>query len=597
MILQALAEMAEREGLLEDPSYEQKEVHYLIRLGPGGKYLSCSAPRDEPPLDSKGKPRGSPRPKKRPIPKRSDRRSQAQAEFLVDKAEYVFGIDPAGNRPKAELVERKNLFVSFIDSAIQKAPMSAGLRAVRAFLDETPPRDLQNLFVAESASQRAAANSLFAFVYEPDGGVNCVHDEPAIKAFFTDWFAEHGQMRTGKSHAGRREVARGQCLVTGKQDVQLAELHPKPKGIPPVRVTGRGAPLTSTNLPAFESYRLGKIGCAPVSREVARAVEVALTRLLDPAYPGADGLPLPSRKILLKNDTVLIFWSPDEGNVDFVAGIDDADPEKVRELLHSPVGGRRAPLGDASRFYALVLTGTTGRAIVRSLIESTVGDVASNVERYFREADIVRPFGKGRGTYPLKRLRQALAAFGELDRLPPQQGTELYLAILLGRPFPRSLLETTVRRNRVDLSTAEVFAARCSLLKAYFCRNLKEGIAMSLDPQRGDPPYLLGRLLATIDKVQGEALGDINATIVDRFYGSASSTPAAIFPTLIRRAQHHFGKLRREKTGLGVIREKLIQEISAGLRDFPRVLDLESQGLFALGFYHQRQAFFTKAED
>ena len=586
MILQALAEMAEREGLLEDPSYEQKEVHYLIRLGPGGKYLGLSAPRDEPPLDPKGKPRGRPRPKKRPIPKRSDRTSQPRAEFLVDKAEYVFGVDPTGKRADAKLAGRRMLFSSFVEAAIKEVHSSPGLRAVQAFLEAKPPADISKLLSSDSASERAGlANALFAFVYEPDGGTACVHEESGVRSFFRNWLG------------GQDAQLIGQCLVTGREAVQLSRLHAAPKGIPPVSLTGGGVPLTSVNKDSFKSYGLDSVGCAPIGRDVTRAVEVALTRLLDPSYPGPDGLPLPSRRVLLKNDTVLIFWSPDGGNVDFVAGMDDADPEKVRELLHSPVGGRPAPMGDASRFYALALTGTTGRAIVRSLLESTVGDVASNLERYFREADIVRPFGKGRGTYPLKRLRQALAAFGELDRLPPQQGTELYLAILLGRPFPRSLLETAVRRNRVDLSTAEVFAARCSLLKAYFCRNLKEGIAMSLDPQRGDPPYLLGRLLATIDKVQGEALGDINATIVDRFYGSASSTPAAIFPTLIRRAQHHFGKLRREKTGLGVIREKLIQEISAGLRDFPRVLDLESQGLFALGFYHQRQAFFTKAED
>jgi CRISPR-associated protein Csd1 len=141
------------------------------------------------------------------------------------------------------------------------------------------------------------------------------------------------------------------------------------------------------------------------------------------------------------------------------------------------------------------------------------------------------------------------------------------------------------------------FAARTSLIKAYLIRNCNQEVGMSLQVDKPDPPYRLGRLLALLDKLQQDSLGDVNATIVDRFYGSASSTPAAILPALIRRAQHHMGRLRREKPGLAVKREKLLQEIVSTIHGFPRTLNLENQGLFALGFYHQRQAFFTKEEE
>jgi len=119
---------------------------------------------------------------------------------------------------------------------------------------------------------------------------------------------------------------------------------------------------------------------------------------------------------------------------------------------------------------------------------------------------------------------------------------------------------------------------------------------VSLDPSRPEPAYRLGRLLAVVDKLQADALGNINATIVDRFYGSASSTPAAVMPTLVRRSQHHLGKLRRDKPGWAVNHEKLLQEVMGGLERFPLTLTLEEQGLFALGFYHQRQAFYVKKE-
>jgi CRISPR-associated protein Csd1 len=117
---------------------------------------------------------------------------------------------------------------------------------------------------------------------------------------------------------------------------------------------------------------------------------------------------------------------------------------------------------------------------------------------------------------------------------------------------------------------------------------------VTLDTSRPDRPYRLGRLLAAIDKLQQDALGSVNATLVDRYYGSASATPQSVFPTLLRRTQHHMAKLRREKPGLAVVTDQLLQDIVGEIRDFPKTMRLEEQAMFALGFYHQRQAFFTK---
>ena len=117
---------------------------------------------------------------------------------------------------------------------------------------------------------------------------------------------------------------------------------------------------------------------------------------------------------------------------------------------------------------------------------------------------------------------------------------------------------------------------------------------MALDALRTDPPYRLGRLLAVLDRLQQDALGNVNATIVDRYYGSASSTPEAVFPTLVRHAQHHMGRIRREKPGLAVNTDRLLQAVLGEVHDFPKTMNLEQQALFALGFYHQRQDFFAK---
>jgi CRISPR-associated protein Csd1 len=200
-------------------------------------------------------------------------------------------------------------------------------------------------------------------------------------------------------------------------------------------------------------------------------------------------------------------------------------------------------------------------------------------------------------------LRRSLVFEGDLDRLPPDLAVQTYVSILRGRSYPRILLEAAVRRNRVDLFPKrgflrgpEALAARCSLIKAFLVRNLRREVPVSLDAKRPEPAYRLGRLLAVVDKLQADALGSVNATIVDRYYGSASSTPAAVMPTLVRRCQHHLGKLRREKPGWAINQEKLLQEVMGGLDRFPPTLTLEEQGLFALGFYHQRQAFYVKKE-
>ena len=112
-----------------------------------------------------------------------------------------------------------------------------------------------------------------------------------------------------------------------------------------------------------------------------------------------------------------------------------------------------------------------------------------------------------------------------------------------------------------------------------------------LDPDHPSAAYRLGRLFATLEKIQEEASPGLNATIRDRYYGAASSTPVAVFTTLLRLKNHHLGKLN---PGRSTQMEKLIGDIMAGVDDFPGHLNLPDQGRFALGYYHQRQAFFTR---
>ena len=165
-------------------------------------------------------------------------------------------------------------------------------------------------------------------------------------------------------------------------------------------------------------------------------------------------------------------------------------------------------------------------------------------------------------------------------------------AVLGGGNYPDVLYYAVLRRIRAD---RQVNYLRAAMLKAYLNRNKDKELSVSLDPVRPEPAYHLGRLFAALEKAQEEALPGINATIKDRYFSSASASPAGVFPRLIRMNQHHVGKIERRDYRL--THEKRIQEIMDRLDGFPAHLNLNDQGLFAVGYYHQRKDIFTKKDN
>lgn len=183
-------------------------------------------------------------------------------------------------------------------------------------------------------------------------------------------------------------------------------------------------------------------------------------------------------------------------------------------------------------------------------------------------------------------------------------------AVLAGRPYPAILLQGVVRRIRAEQSkrdertgkiTQNVTHARAALIKACLNRQARlvkidqKEVTVSLDSTNCNAGYRLGRLFAVLEKTQEEANPGINSTIRERFYGSASATPLIVFPTLIKLKNHHIARL--ENLGRKVNLERLIGEIMEGVSNFPAHLSLPDQGRFAVGYYHQRQAFFSKTTE
>jgi CRISPR-associated protein Csd1 len=234
----------------------------------------------------------------------------------------------------------------------------------------------------------------------------------------------------------------------------------------------------------------------------------------------------------------------------------------------------------------LGLAPNAARIVVRFWQEGPVRDFASHIARHFRDIEIVAP-GFEKPYLPLYRLLNSTALQNKGENVPPDMAGDTMRAILTGRPYPAMLLQAAVRRCRAE---RQVNYPRAAIIKACLNRLSAKELTMSLDLDNTDPGYRLGRLFSALERVQSAAQPGINATIRDRYYGAVSSSPASVFPVLLRLKNHHLAKL---DGGLATWYEKLFGEIVAGITAFPPQLSLKEQGLFAIGYYHQQQDFFT----
>lgn len=222
-----------------------------------------------------------------------------------------------------------------------------------------------------------------------------------------------------------------------------------------------------------------------------------------------------------------------------------------------------------------------------------MGKLLKRVGAHYGQLSIVPQFDSEPEFPPLWRLLCQTATLGKSENVLPVLAGGLTKAILTDTPYPQSLLSAVLGRIRTERN---VTYFRAALLKAFLIRNKKMEVSVALNPDRTDRPYLLGRLFATLERAQEEAIPGTNATIKDRYLGSASATPGQIFSILLKNSANHLGKLRKtpEKKGKAVHYEIIIQEIIAELSDFPTTLSAEEQGLFMIDYYHQRKDFFTK---
>ncbi len=511
--------------------------------------------------------------------------------FLWDSTEYLLGwsVDP-GKLDRA----RERTFPAFREKhlGVEKEIDDPAFSAVCRFLEGWDPGKAADHPVLEEIG---GGFGLFRL----RGETSFVHDREAVRQW---WDRRTGQdpdrMQKWWTTGSDEEPPVGECLVTGQRG-PIARLHPKVKGV--VGAHTAGATIAGFNNRSFESYGLTQSFNAPVSVEAAHLSIGALNALL--SGPGRE------RHCVIVGGTTVVFWTERPSAVEDVfaqflsrgsAALEEVeDPAQLARLQalvravregKAPGGGLVDDPGGTGFFILGLAAPTPARIAVRFFHRGSVDILLGNLHRHFSDIRVAREYGKGRKKpqpeFPAAwyLLQETAAPGGEI---PPLLAPAFLEAIVTGKRYPESLFTTVMRRITVD---GTVNYPRACLVRGYLVRNLGKEVHVSLDTSRTDPGYRLGRLFAVLEKTQSDALGgQLNSTIRERYYGSASATPAAVFPRLLRTYQHHLAKL---DPGWKIHREKLVQEILDPLGAFPAHLGLAEQGLFALGYYHQRNALF-----
>ncbi|MDO8615301.1 MAG: type I-C CRISPR-associated protein Cas8c/Csd1 [Dehalococcoidia bacterium] len=545
MLLQRLREYSDRLDL-PPTLYNEAPVRYVIELDAGGRLLNPQ-PTDTADPSSPRTKRGQ----RRLVPQ-VQRASGIKSLLLADKADYALGY--AGENGKPERVAACH--AAFLDllggCASQTGEPVVG--AVQRFLSSGP---LNRLDLGDTFDPGATVT------FRVDGVFPI--DLPSVRAF---WAAHNDP--------GSTDAPVMQCLVCGQERRVLGRLQGKIKGVPGGQTSGTS--IISANAEAFESYGLHASLIAPTCADCGERFTKAANALL-----GGEST------CIKLGGAAFVFWTRVDVGFDLRAFLSDPQPEEVRGLLQSVRKGGRVPDVDSTKFYATVLSGSGGRAVVRDWLDTTVSEVKDHLASWFSRQRIVDPYGEEPQPLGLYALAAATVRDAQRELAPPTPRSLLRSA-LTGAPVPPGLLYQAVRRNRAVQGVTRPRAALIKLVLLSHQTTDKEDSMVQLDQDNPSAAYRCGRLLAVLEQIQRQAIPSAGQTIVDRFFGTASSAPASVFGRLLRGAQPHLAKLERDKRGAYIALQRRLEDIQAGIpaSGFPRVLTLEDQGVFALGYYHQR---------
>lgn len=599
MILQRLYELAQREGLLEDPAFVTKNVACQVEVGERGEYLGLIdlRRREETPARRRGAPPrvrlvadrqvGAPA---RPVIWDTGRSNwkttdpaaagaEKPAVFLADVLPRALPIERlVPEKDRAKFRAQRSTFWRFIRFAATQTgdPALQALVTLESQLE--PGSELAERLTTEVERLELTLSDLCTFAWGPDRG-QVVLQRSGVR----DWWRAFFDTDFGTREAGQY---RGLCQVTQQVAAIAPTITSKVKGLIPIGC--RADAYLVTGLAAAESYGLEGATAGMVS---ARAVD-GFTRGLNALI----GDELAGRRTSHRVGKVLfLFWT--RRPADGIDVIFEPTEGQVKELLTSPGAGRAdAGLEETDAFYLLSLTGNVGRVVVRDYLEAPLPRVRENLRRWFAELRIADASVEGAGhptaLFPLWQLVAATAL--DMDHVAPDIAPTLLRAALRADPLPGHVLSACLGRLRAEGQDA----CRPPLMALIKITLLRRNISVTetLDDAERNKAYICGRLLAVFEQIQYAALGDVNATVTDKYFGTFSAAPAVVLGRLYANAQNHLRKLRGDKPGAYTVLDKLLTEVSGLLPPAPPQgqLSLEDQGRFALGYYHQRARRFAE---
>ena len=586
MILQALKEYYDRKAA--DPTsgiaplgWEWKEIPFRVVIDENGHFNHLEDTREGEGNHKRAKPYL--------VPSLGEAKGNGiKSNLLWENAEYCFGI-PLDDEKKTQngqkyldrVKQEHTCFITKLRSLQDKLKDNAGYISALRFAETVTESDVVSDPLWEEAKR---LNQSFILCV---AGPIPLSDDPDIK---------RAVPIPGQTNGTSADLIR--CLVTGELD-SLAKLEPNIKGVKDASTMG--AHVVSINnktsstgnggqTPAFASFGKEQGANSPIGRRASLAYTTALNTLL-----GKD-----SRQKMQVGDATTVFWSSRESALEDEFSDLFNEPQKdtpdkgvdaVERLLSSVKTGTFTHDENDTKFYVLGLSPNSARIAVRFWHEGTVAEMERHFADWFENLRIIHG-PKDKEHLSLTQLLLSVALHNKdyqkwKANIPPNLAGAVMRSILDGTPYPATLLSSAIVRIKAE---HDVTYPRAKLVKAFINHNLnpERKLSMSLDKDNTNVGYRLGRLFAVLERIQQAANPGINATIRDRFYASASATPAAVFGNLMRLKNHHLAKL-----GKTWFFEDLIGEIVAGIQVFPPHLSLNEQGMFAIGYYHQRQDFFT----
>lgn len=588
MLVQALAQYADHylAEELSNAAWETKPVPWQINISKLGKLSSLTERRT---TDTSGKkPRQVAMPMR--VPRSPVNRNSGEHPLLgADDIAYVLGVGPwtpdkPSDKEKAE--KHHAAFVELIGKAAQETGDDALASCVR-FYEST--EEVKN---ARAALGEAKAGDLVVLAV---GIGEMLVAREAVSAF---WDAHYKK----EYETERVKGTTGECIISGDFG-PIALTHEKVKGLPSAQIKARvEVGLMAFDKDAFCSYGWEQNRNSPVSPDRALAYVLALNDLLRSKTQRRD-----------RSGIAYLYWLKGPGDLDVQDMLERADPEQVRDLLDMKPEAAAENRPDPNRFYMIGVSGNGGRLRVRYWVDRTVADVKANLRNWFEQLRVEYPLNQAEQAAPV-RFWQVLNAL-DSDGEPKSEITlALTRRAIEGTPLGYSVLAKalTKLRHPGESGNAKKASAKqngpmslsrlrvpMSLIRT--CLNdlqrQKKGVyevTEGLDPQCAFPAYVCGRLMAEFENLQRAASGgEVNSSIVDRYFALASTYPAVAFPKVEALALKHLRKLRRDNRGAAIAIDARLQDLHGLLTPspagaYPSKLSIEEQGLFALAYYHQK---------